>query len=190
MIHKTHKIFALPGALAAPADLGAFLKFRLFVVRNTRSTAHPTKHLKKAVFFFGGGGRGLQFVKKKYTFGTKYFTNHVRMVISKNGVLLNLTSLFENHKIVGVNLWEYMYQVDIYKLYILTKYEEHWRTALIPRLSHPIHLSILSVNNTALQASSLICPEPQRDSIGGYFPHPEFLNCVSGGSRCSRVTRF
>ena len=103
MIHKTHKIFALPGALAAPADLGAFLKFRLFVVRNTRSTAHPTKHLKKAVFFWGGG-RGLQFVKKKYTFGTKYFTNHVRMVISKNGVLLNLTSLFENHKIVGVNL--------------------------------------------------------------------------------------
>ena len=67
MIHKTHKIFALPGALAAPADLGAFLKFRLFVVRNTRSTAHPTKHLKKAVFFFffGGGGGRFAIRKKK-----------------------------------------------------------------------------------------------------------------------------
>ena len=59
------------------------------------------------------------------------------MLILKIRVQLpNLTSNFQTHNKVGDKLWTWIY-IGIYITYVLTTYEEIWRTLLIFRPTHP-----------------------------------------------------
>ena len=82
-------------------------------------------------------------VFEKPYFSTVFQNTHFPIwVLKLTSQLPNLISTFETHTNVCDNFLSYIYiyiWVDIYAIYIPTKYEEKWKTLLI---FHPSHQSI------------------------------------------------